>query len=426
MRHHITLTSSAGRNKTPDNTLTEFTNVLPQPLTLRGGAETFLLRLVNIGISIAASHHHEPGKYVKVVLSELEAQRVGRGFQPVAGGFTYPPEKTGEEINKGVYSFHNFAHAPWLPVRLVELRQIRVRLEEADTGEPLLLQAGAPTVLQVEILDGDGMDEEEEGMFTVLCGSRQTGVYPDNTAGLFTSPIPEESNFGAYEVAMLNAVYPPRMNALEREAAMHVSTQRLRTTTISVSTHSMTYDTFIYDVRRLLLATHYARVLLVSRGPDDGKVTFMLSDWGLARGMSPVKLRLEPAFAAACGQHANERGRMEIVLDRDRRVFKFPEPTDHYVPVPQPLAMLNCSIVKPSVMGGQNANLLQCVPIPVGNAAEYVSMYEPKHLSFHPAMDRPTTYISFQFTDSQGRQREFQNHHNDQVIVTLLFRRRRT
>jgi hypothetical protein len=87
--------------------------------------------------------------------------------------------------------------------------------------------------------------------------------------------------------------------------------------------------------------------------------------------------------------------------------------------------MLQCYIIKPNIMCGRQARLLQCVPVLERREHNLSRIYEPQQLTYHSVPHRPINVIKFNFTNPDGTAREFTSVDDEEgTLVTLIFRKR--
>lgn len=402
----ICLSSAASCHLFPANGPASFVNQLPRALVNRED-KRFFIRLKSIALTTECENRvrFESG-LVRVHIYEVEGQRRGREYARCAGTFDYPPR----EWTAGGYGLHTFSLSPRLPVRFQTLNSLHVKITDSEDRE-LDLVTGPPTLIWLEI-----MDLTRESEFTITCASRQPNLFPGNELARFTVPLPTEIELPDHEVGLANVVFPPRM---EEET----------TATLRVDDQLMTFDLADFSHTSGFLSMAEVRVRVRTRGRlrfgvrrEDGRA-YIHHVKRPNRADRPIRVAPSPSFTKACGQMLEPRA---VTLLPPGKSIVFQGKPNHHLGLPNPVAMLQCNIIKPNIMCGRQAQLLQCVPV-VGRRERGTSrMYEPRQLTFHPVMERPFDKIQLEFTNPDGTPRKFINDNpEDGVLLTLLFRQRR-
>lgn len=413
--HFICLSSDACLDHFPKNSLNSFTNRLPAVLRNRGGRR-FYIRLKSISICTGSRYYRETPdfSYVKIHIYEIEAQKEGRESAHFAGGFSYPPEKRASDD----YALHTFRHSPNLLVRFQELDKLHVRLTD-EANNPVEIPPGPPTIIFLEITD---MEPTEE--FTITCISQQPDTYPSNSLAKFTVPLPNQMHLKGYEVSLLQVVYPPEMKETiiaslkVNNYVWHYNLSNMASTT-----------QFIHAVQRDLAHSEYGGYLRFKRlgmntdSPMAGRLAFLVSYRYKWRERGLITVHPSPNFAKVCGQVMEPRLKTTM---KTNDIFFFRGFGNIALGQETPVAMLHCDIVKPNVMGGTQARLLQCVPILANAKQNAKRLYEPPELAFQPVSDSPISRIGFEFGNPDGSLRRFRTEDPDcYVMITLLFRKRK-
>lgn len=402
----ICLSSSASLDLFPGNSPSRFVNKLPHPLS-NPTQKKFYLRLRGVSVPNRLANfenwRHLRSGYLRVLIDEVEVQQLGSGYHRLAGGVVYPGKFSEFETQ----TFLTAKHAPFLQLQFQHLTQIGVTLANVY-NEPVEFARGTPSLVWVELVT---MDVEEQ--FTMTCTSYHPTTCPQNTLHDFINPLPSEVSVDGYEVALLQLVFPRSLIEQHYEADLVVNGDKH---TWQLETFRTT-DHFVDRVARDLRRDHELTFGLVPEWRDERNAghPFILNSTEF-----PVLITLSERFAAACGT-VRDVPEDAIRLEPDQHLIFGGEPSLYRV-LPNPVAMLHCSLVQPNVMSGQQANLLQLVP--VHNITSNTLVYEPSELSFQKVFDRPFNQIKFTFTNPDGSSREFLTPNTDDcILVTLVFRK---
>lgn len=411
--------SNASLQVFPDNSLTSFTNIFPDPIT-SDKSRKFVARLRSVIISHKTTSPNDT--YVEVNLGELEPQRGHSAFDHTLGGFEFLSDRVHDE-----QVFHEFDHAPFLPIRKSPVYKLSVYLTDRH-GKQLNLASGPPTIVQIELTD-DVLPEQ----FTITCASNselQKTIFPDNVMGDFKTHIPEQMILPKWEVAVSSVVFPENM----REK-----------TVLRFSAHRVVfeYDMAAYDDPDRLLEDIEADFkskqkqtgmvfiphIRTERNKDDdawknlrpGQKVWVF--WRKRHGSNlksrSVILTLNNvAHRFLTGVNAPARF---MFLRKGTQKKMWTEHTlfddaDH-------ISHLYCDIIEPHVVGDVQAPLLKILPTFKYKKQSKIQQYEPPVLHFHPLISRGFQSIRLSFYQTSGKKHVFlANDKATGILVTLLFR----
>jgi hypothetical protein len=154
-------------------------------------------------------------------------------------------------------------------------------------------------------------------------------------------------------------------------------------------------------------------------GPRRGQAYF-LNRW--RRGVRTMKITPSENFTRAMGQTVEPRAATKL---KPGKVLIFQGIPNVHLGLPHPITMLQCDLIKPNIMCGQQAQLLQVVPVLERRENDDSRVYEPQQLTYHPVPHRPFNTLRFEFTDPDGSSREFETESfGEGTLVTLIFRKR--
>lgn len=410
--YSICLSSRACLDVFPKNRENAFTNQLPIHLKNKDN-KRFYIRLKKIGVCTKgkSSWWRHNFSYIKVHIYEVEEQNEGMIQTHFAGGFPFPPE----EVCSHDYAMHTFQHAPHLLIRFQQLDKLTVKLTD-EHNQDIAIAFGPPTILWLEITD---MEPEDE--FTITCISRQPDMYPNNQLQCFTTPLPTEMSLPNYEVALMQLVYPPE---LEEKVMASLRVGDL-IWNYNISAMETTED-FIKAVHTDILASRYKDLLKFKRlqyGPMKGHLFFAMRWKRGWQSIGPITVQPSPNFTKVCGQTVNPRAKTTLTPGK---LFIFDGQPNIRLGQENPVAMLQCNIIKHNIMCGTQAQLLHCVPVLANKPLEGQRLYEPTQLVFHPVAHYPISRIELKFTNPDGALRDFKpNNPDDCMIISLLFRHKK-
>jgi len=113
------------------------------------------------------------------------------------------------------------------------------------------------------------------------------------------------------------------------------------------------------------------------------------------------------------------RGR-NIVLKPGEK-FTFAASSNLYHSSPSSTVMLECSLIKANVLGGQERPLLECIPLDRNSDK---LMYQPSTLAFHSTVEHPVNTIDFAMYNVDGSPKNFFSDSNN-MMITLLARKKK-
>ncbi len=410
--HSICLSSFACQETFPKNSPTDFSNTLPVPLTGKDNRRLYL-RLKMVGVcTMVHEDLEQPASYIKIHISELEPQQEGLKSSQCAGGFPFPPP----DIYSWSFSTYSFNEPATLMIRPQHLTKLHVTLTD-EFNQKIEFANGPPTILWLEVLN---MEREEE--FTVTCLSLQPNSFPGNTLSQFYVPLPREMKLSGFEVSLLQMIYPPEIEE-SIVAWLKVGEDKWY---YDISAMDSTED-FIKAVQTdLKNSPHHEKVDfgLVPEGEKyGGQLYFYRRRRHDNRNLWPIDIYPSPNFTRVCGQMRTMRAKTQL---EPGRFLVFQGKPDLAAGQEDPVALLECDIIKPNTLAGKVGQLLHCVPIKVNQGILHNRMHSPASRSYHPVLDTPITRIGFKFSSPEGERRDFYTKNaKDGVIIVLVFRKKK-
>ena len=477
MKHtYVTLMANGNLDHFQANTLTSFTNLLPQALIDDQGNDKIYIRLRKLFMHHRLVEKEDPyNSHVQVHVTELEpnAKSGDRWFKKCLATFPFPTDK---DIY-GDYAFIDFEHTAFHQIHSVPVRQLSLRLTNADR-KPLKLQDGPTTIAIFELSDMDYSNQ-----FTVTCQSHtkyEKMLYPANSLTKFKVHLPEEFSLGDWEVAMVNMSYPADLTFKDEDIYWTYATEVKNNVVTRVDTKfDMSHDYANTDeFTKTLVALNNAEpttqnmivIEKINRGPahlDNGLWRFRLDvrrDPAAAAAAvavaddaaapaDPAAAVADPAAAAVdavdppnnvAWNDATDYVTLEFspafcsifglsheIITRKLKngesfVLKGTPPNIRNI-LPSPLAMVYCDIVEPCPISNVMDSLLQVVPLKFDTNVGY---FEPNHLLFHPITSRSFSNIEFEILQPNGNVLPLDYDERALMAIsqgmtfTLLFRRK--
>ena len=424
-RYNVCLSSSSNLDIFPNNNRTFFTNTLPVSMSNHEQKEIFV-RVKSVGLAIDPAQ--PPVGYVKIQLFEVEEQASGfRKFDRVLGGFEYP----GKNEDGSNYVFKTFgAETPFLPLRFQILNQLRILITDIN-DKRINLDSGGPTIVYLEIVTEDEM--RDQNSFCITCSSNQPDLFISNTLAKFTCPLPEMIELHDYEVALINVVYPPLMRE-ESVIEFQVENEMYSYNLLDYSSITNLIRAINTDLQKMPLGRELQFVRRAFKSAE-GRTTMCV---GIKRGRAPVgvpqanylQIKFTWAFNQVLGEYKNLQN---VLMLRAGEIYVFSGEPNLYAVLPNPVALLTCDAVTPSLVGGELKPLLNCVPVKLQaiynvQGGVGVKMHEPKHLHYVNVKETPFDSISFEFLNP-GLKLYPRIFHSDNpldcVSITLAFRPKR-
>lgn len=415
---YILLASNKCTDMNTANTRTDFINQLARPI-LNRTFKKLHLRLETIvlspNVTVRDSRYKDRPPYIKVQVRELEGQRAGTSYSQAIGGFPLP------ETNAKTFT-RAFLNNPSLAVRYHNLYSFGITLTD-ELDRPLDIEEGMPTMVWLKVTEEE-MDDE----FLITCISNNLELHPFNTLNNFISPLPSPLLLPDYEVALQNVVFPPHIREAEDPADLYINGTRIR---MLLSNMSSTRAFSLLLREKVKRSPYGNRIAIYSKphGPHAGKLIITRP---MPRGEEAqerakteiITIECNATMTKACGQVDRPFGRVNIGVGES---IVFTGRPNIYLAMINPVALLDCSIIKPNIVGDQEAQILQFVPIMLGRQVNDRRIHEPVRLVYHPVQHTPIDSIKFRFVNSNLRERHFESDTStDPMIVTLTFRRKKT
>ena len=413
---YICLSSRACLETFPSNTSTAFSNLLPRPIINREN-KTYYLKLHGVSLvnKFSDMSFDWYKSYLRIHIKEVSEQRHGQGFMHLVGGLTFPTDNV---VGNGV-GVHIFQHTPYLPLRFQHLTKLEVIITDRE-NQVVELEEGPPTLIWFKMTD-----QPDDLQFTITCTSNHPTLYPANDLNIFTSPLPSEMELGAYEVALLQLVFPPEMHEMSQRMALRIGDDYLLDIPIS---RLRTIPDILNLIKRDLNQSKYKKYFTIGvRNNLQGGGFFRRSNKpDPDRGNQPIYVWFNEVFAKIFDSDKSSNFSTMMHLGETINLNSRNRPPNIYNVLPNPVAMLHCNLVESNVVAGRQGNLLQCVPVYLDRLGDEKRLYEPEQLAYHAVKTSPISSIKFSFLNEMGQSRGFEsNSPANDIMITLLFRLRK-
>lgn len=426
------------------NNLTNFANYF-SPIIASPG-KTFSVKLRSIAISLdvyirterihfggeagSALNVYRPTEkfpgYLQVLLQEVRGQISGEGYTHSLGGVAFPP--TSDSIVTPFYAFHQWKHSVFLPLKTNRIDSFRINIVDADE-KPIIFGGQIPTTIELEL--SEEMDQNAE--FTITCSSYQPTIFPGNTLGQFSCPLPQPMNLQNYEVALASVVYPPELRD-DLFITIGMTSPISKSIKINASLYRNTGDLVagIQMEMREAGLEDYVRFKLSGNGRRKKRHSFFVSVTDM-RAVVDVNLN----FLHFVGQSVDLHNR--FIFNKTGAKKRF---TEGWIDMANmqttPTALLECNILKSSPMGQGYSPLLQCIAVKTSLIERDISplmkkwtnlkdlIYEPNSLLYTDVKPIPFQAIQFTFRNTDGTIKQLKAptivNEVQRIIISLVFR----
>ena len=168
----LTLISSGDLGQHPGNTLSKFTNTLPEAMVPKLSM-FFRIRLRSIAISNILQEEDPYGGVVKIYLEETEKQTTVGLFENCLGTFD-----TRHADVHGGYHFFEFKHTPFVKIARSPLTTLSVFITNAVNSQ-LKLAESYPTFLVLELTDQKMPSQFQITCYSHLESETEEQVFPN-------------------------------------------------------------------------------------------------------------------------------------------------------------------------------------------------------------------------------------------------------
>ncbi len=426
----VCLVSDANPTSYPHNKPWEFTNVFPVPVTDRSDRR-FTLRVCSAVLSASLIVAYRQHARLIINISGIEPQADGRSYTQRTAAFPlaeavaqYGPTATLSADALGVrYHEHVFRQSPRLPLKFQILQKLTITIttEDGNVASIAGVETIFPTIVMLELEE----DEQDQRQFTVTCRSHSAGgLYAANELSNFITPLPTEVELKDYEVALQSIVYPPE---LREDLAPITLTFNQHVLDFTVTADLEDTHNFLQLVRTSMAAIPVLSTISLNV-LDDGSVEIRRRRFQ-AGNHGPLVMLVSCSFnfAVAIGGPGSRQLLPRTPL-RYGTGIRFGGRPNITRLAPFSVAMLECDIVTPNIVGGRRANLLQVIPVLHRRKSGATRLYEPAELLFQPVDEIPFSQIRMRFTHPDGTQRHFHTFatagQHAMIVLTLVFRKR--
>ena len=411
----VCLTSNASRDAYAGNHNTAFTNKLPTPIQ-NPNREKLFIKVHSIYICNKLKREATSGGFLQIEIREVEDQRQGKEYQKVCATLPFPlPQRNLITPN---YGYFTFKHAPVLPTQFEFLNELHVRITDNE-GELVESPLDIPTIVLVEITDRI-MDEQ----FTINSVSLHPDLFPGNTLAKFTAPLAQEIFLPSHQVALLQVIYPPYLKDAEETAMLTLNGMEF---TWRLSDFKSTVA-FLSTVRKTIRGNGWTNEDFDFGVPEEGELKGQIV---LKRKENEnidelfLEVTMSESFCQACGMTGTPQTKTNL-MENECVNFGPISAANLYNALPEPMTTLTCDIIEANVLGGQQAHVLQCLPVLKEKHELQPRLYEPEQLAYHDVVARPFNAIKFEFRNPDGSVKNFVTPHTtDKILINLIFRKRK-
>lgn len=422
-----TVNSAINTNYFPRNNPVRFTNIVPYTITQREPKKFYIrLHTINISKQIQVGSTEEDLKYsgyAKIFINEIEPNSINSSYDKCIGKFNYISARKHEQ-NPVDYLVHEFKEAPFLELLAIPLPQLSISITDSG-NKPLKLDLnGPPTIIDFELIEMD-----LTGKFTMTFmshGMDELRIFPNNTLTSFQVKCPQEIRLRKWEVALASIGFPPDILS-DTKVWWTVKEERENAEEKKFEFDLLDYpntEKFLDDVKQSLADDiEFGDKVMMMRTSDVESAEYGYVNF-VSSGTLEYNLEVSfsHGFSKAMGQHEIQPpGR--ITNDLYITFQGLPSIT---LALPPSVALLACSIVQSSAVGHELSPLLRTVPV---NIAKGNYLYEPKHLIYHPVINRSFTDIAFVLRRPDGLEHDLHSRRehleaNGGIVMTLIFRPR--
>jgi hypothetical protein len=444
----ITLASNASSDLF-NNTLTHFTNALPQPIATGRHVRELYVQLKYLMVSKKLIRRYrirrQPYPLMMIYLKELEPQIVGASTAPLLAIIDMNKVVRSEKNVSGQYVVVDFDRAPFLKMSVRQFNSLSLTLS-TDAGDLYPLDDGPPTLVQLEV---SSMHMTQEFTMTFMSHPHReetdSELFPNNSPTNFKAHLHRSMNLKNWDVALAS---------------------------IAVPSHA-TSDTTV----KVYIALTDLADQKYGDAPDDDKLAFIekldnINSFGdFARKLNTA-IAEKSAVGSAIGLRAGQGNTyalvnvsktkfIQVALNNfaarllghplEAKIMVCPRAGEEvqWLTVSGPdydpalentnfhnsdvdVCMVYCDRVRPSIVGHGTANLLSIMPIKQSSTGTKTSpshtLYEPSHLMFYNVEEGNFNDIGFELRRGDGEDLTFMedkpNHFKKcgGTIITLRFR----
>lgn len=430
MRTIVTLLSNQDKTLYPHNTVSKFTNVLPNHIYPRRGFNSLYVRLLNVCIPINREIH----KVAWIYLSEIEGSTLYRSNHDHCLGQLQADSRL---ATKDRIQFHECRHTSYHKINAIPLYRLNVFISDEE-GNPINnnneeeerdVRYAASITLEI-------MDEIDAGESFEIVGYSNNplegeGAFPFNTLTDFNIALPYEIVLDeTWEVALAGMIFPPELVWSKYWVGIgneyyYIDISRIKTRRELIHTLTETVNEANTDGNvKMMLKNDMGRIVLaISRegeeeeSDDDAINLFHVT---FSKGVMETLLP-NSSFARLASF------RVPIPLGRDRIIQLGNDSLDERVQINyySPLALIQCNVVKPNIVGGSLKPLLQIIPMGDYIFADGMSYFQPHNLIYKDALNYKISHINIKLKNSLDQELPItSNNPHASISVMLKFRKK--
>lgn len=437
------------------NTLTQFSNALPQTLAPGRHIYELFIQLKSVRISKKLLFGRADGKYplMFIYLRELEHQIVGNITTPLLAMIDMTKVVADPNKVSGRYAMIDFENAPVLKLAACQINHLSISICNED-GYAYPLAQGPPTTIQLEI---SSMNVSRE--FTITCLSHPKGntLFPNNTASNFHSQLPRTMDLSNWEVALSQVSVPKHIDdetvlaiyialTADQQGSFNSVADENKLVFTEKVAEVKTFIEFIAKLNALIQTKDNLNAIMsISKANVSGsrwKIDNSSEDHFIQIGLNDATATVlgfptDKTFLTApkAGKNDEDEAVVPSSIDITGPNFSASNQTEPLAGIESDLTMVYCDKVKDSIVGNTTVPLIGLVPTlwnkstsKKGKKSPTYVVYEPLNLMYYDVKEGNMTDIGFTFRRGDGEMISIKEENKDHfknsggTIITLRFR----
>jgi len=444
----ITLLSNMSSELFPNNTATDFTNLLPEMIKRGNSIDSMGLRVKSIFVSKYSEinddgkrrKHYEP---MLIMINCIEGQLVNSQTIPVlAIANVREASKEAWRYPQAKYCQVSLSDRPIMTVTLAAINRLRIQLI-THSGEVYPLWNNnlvVPTILEIELISMEGVNNRD---YTITCMSHGSNMayYGQNSLTAFRSTLGRYVNMETWEVGMQSISMPPFLtkgdlltfwwNYEDTRKMPDESSETWRKVEIIFGEKYVKREDIFDELTRQLSLNAFVQ------GEGGEKIEFSQSDegsWEFKNNVinTNVHIKLNPPMAAILDFPEYDLLRPNTPEGKHVSTVSPQCSPDDLIQPPE-IAFMYSTLASDNIVGNQRVNLLAIVPMNIflnqNLPNRGATIYEPKNVIFHRVKPGSIQSITFELKRADGKDfillptlKQQYNESSGGCVVTLHFR----